>query len=159
MDVGRMRTLVYKRTHSGDPDPVSGVFGNHGCMGSVRGWAFDAVIGIGGVGSEPARHGIAGKLTWVGIGPHKTGDRRRPRVTFEHFLYFGADGPSFTEVAPILARHVYGRNVRVIMDSLSESERAETTRVLRMALTAPASEARHADLVDDLPPTRRSTKC
>src|SRR4051812_12792912 len=123
MHVKRMRTLVYKRTHSGDPDPASGVFGNNNCMRSVRGWNFDAVIGIGGVGAEPIRHGIAGKLTWVGIGPRKTGDPRRPHVTFDHFVYYGEAGPPFAEVAPVLAHHVYSRNVRVIMDSLSEPER------------------------------------
>ncbi len=40
-----MRTLIYKRTHSGDPDPETGVFGNHDCMGRVKDWQFDAVIG------------------------------------------------------------------------------------------------------------------
>src|SRR4051812_45820013 len=52
-DEAPMRTLVYKRTHSGDPDPKMGVFGNHDCMGEVRAWPFDAVIGIGGVGQQP----------------------------------------------------------------------------------------------------------
>jgi hypothetical protein len=153
-----MRTLVYKRTHSGDPDPGSGVFGNHGCMGSVRGWKFDAVIGVGGTGSEPRRHRIARKLTWVGIGPHKTGDPRRPRVTFDHFLYYGEHGPLFAEVAPILARHVYDRNVRVIMDSLSDVERAETSRILRAALTAPASNA-GGDVATGRPSPRSRRKC
>ena len=31
-----MRTLIYKRTHSGDPDPTSGRFGVRDCMGKVR---------------------------------------------------------------------------------------------------------------------------
>lgn len=141
MDVRGMRTLIYKRTHSGDPDPASGVFGNADCMRSVRAWPFDAVIGIGGIGPEPIRNGIAGKLTWVGIGAHKTGDTLRPRVAFEHFLYFGDNGRSFTTLAPILAAHIYGRNVRTIMNSLSDKERAETERILRMALDAPASAA------------------
>ncbi len=66
-----MRTLRYKRTHSNDPDPKTGVFGNRDCMGQVRAWDFDAVIGVGGVGDEPKRHGIAGRLTWIGIGPQK----------------------------------------------------------------------------------------
>jgi hypothetical protein len=66
-----MRTLIYKRTHTGDPDPTTGVFGNHDCMGSVRGWQFDAVIGVGGVGREPKSHRIAGKLTWIGINPER----------------------------------------------------------------------------------------
>lgn len=141
MDVRRMRTLIYKRTHSGDPDPASGVFGNAGCMGSVRGWRFDAVIGIGGIGPEPIRCGIAGKLTWVGIGPHKTGDSRQPHVTFDHFLYYGEGGKFFETLAPTLARHIYDRNVRIIMDSLSDKERVETERILRIALRAPASPA------------------
>jgi hypothetical protein len=66
-----MRTLIYKRTHNGDPDPETGTFGNADCMGRVRGWNFDAVIGVGGIGREPELEGIAGKVTWVGIGPHK----------------------------------------------------------------------------------------
>jgi len=81
-----MTTLIYKRTHSGDPDPKRGVFGNHDCMGCIRAWPFDAVIGIGGLGSEATANGLAGKLTWVGLGAHKTGDPRYPIVTFEHFL-------------------------------------------------------------------------
>jgi hypothetical protein len=67
-----MRTLIYKRTHSGDPDPKTGVFGCNNCMKTVRGWVFDAVIGIGGIGREPECEGIAGKLTWIGIGKHET---------------------------------------------------------------------------------------
>jgi hypothetical protein len=70
-------------------DPNTGVFGNNDCMKSVRGRRFDAVIGIGAIGPEPERHGIAGKLTWVGIGPLKIFDDPdhpdRPRVTFDHF--------------------------------------------------------------------------
>jgi hypothetical protein len=56
-----MKTLVYKRTHNGDPD-VEGRFGIHDCMGQVRGYGFEAVIGVGGVGDEPEAWGIAGKL-------------------------------------------------------------------------------------------------
>src|SRR3989442_10716413 len=99
LDVWReagMRTLIYKRTHSNDPDPRTGVFGNRDCMGQVRAWDFDAVIGIGGVGDEPRRHRIAGKLTWIGIGPQRLyddPDRRGPQVTFRHFLYLGENGP------------------------------------------------------------------
>jgi len=65
-----MRTLVYKRTHTGDPDEL-GQFGNHDCMGTVRGRYYDAVIGVGGIGDAPRRFNIAGKITWIGIGPHK----------------------------------------------------------------------------------------
>ena len=43
-----MVTLVYKMTHKGDPDPDLGHWGVEDCMGRVRGFKFDAVIGIGG---------------------------------------------------------------------------------------------------------------
>src|SRR5262249_54001126 len=72
-----MRTLIYKRTHHGDPDPETGEFGCNDCMGTVRCWKFDAVIGIGGIGAEPKRYGIAGKLTWIGIGARKIYDSDR----------------------------------------------------------------------------------
>jgi len=134
-----MRTLIYKRTHSGDPDPKKGVFGNHDCMGQVRGWNFDAVIGVGGIGREPQDNGIAGKLTWVGIRPHKTGDRRRPKVTFDHFLYYGEDGKLLSDLAPVLAKHVYDGRARVLMDSLSDEEQREVEKILKLARNAPPS--------------------
>ena len=37
-----MRTLVYLRTHNGDPG-VEGAFGVHNCMGTTRAWGFEAV--------------------------------------------------------------------------------------------------------------------
>lgn len=64
------RTLVYKRTHNGDPDR-EGDFGAYDCMGQVRGYEFDAVIGIGGLGLEAEAWGIAGRVNWIGIGPQK----------------------------------------------------------------------------------------
>lgn len=90
-----MRTLIYKRTHPGDPD-AEGRFGIQDCMGRVRTWGFDAVIGVGGIGAEPESHGLARKVNWIGIGPHKrveTG-KRGPVVTFDHFLLFESDGES-----------------------------------------------------------------
>src|SRR6266487_386945 len=65
-----MRILVYKRTHNGDPDS-NGCFGIDDCMGMVRYRPFDAVIGIGGIGSDAQANGIAGKVNWIGIGPRK----------------------------------------------------------------------------------------
>jgi len=49
------KTLIYKRTHTGDPHREVGVFGENGCMRRVRGYKFDAVIGIGGIGPEPKK--------------------------------------------------------------------------------------------------------
>lgn len=117
-----MRTLIYKRTHCGDPDPRTGVFGNNNCMGKVRTWAFDAVIGIGGVSNEPRRKGIAGKLTWIGIGPQKSYDKpnsRSPQVRFRHFKYFGKDGPLLKGAYQYLYEHMYETHRRFSMHSPS----------------------------------------
>jgi hypothetical protein len=137
-----MRTLIYKRTHCGDPDPETGVFGSRGCMGRVRGWSFDAVIGVGGVGPESEKNFIARKLTWIGLGAHKAGNEREPLVTFDHFLDYGETGPFLEELAPNLANHIYGGNVRVILDSLSAVERLEVKNLLNLARSEPPSGRR-----------------
>jgi hypothetical protein len=54
---GPVHTLVYKRTHPGDPD-VGGRFGINDCMGQVRSWDFDAVVGVGALGAEASSHGL-----------------------------------------------------------------------------------------------------
>jgi hypothetical protein len=144
-----MRTLIYKRTHSGDPDPNTGVFGNHDCMGGVRGWPFDAVIGIGGVGQEPQKHRIAGKLTWVGIGPQAINHSARgPELIFHHFWYRGDEGLLLETSYPVLASRMYDKNVRVLVHSPSfrqhqDSQIAaldrEIDEILRLAIDAPSS--------------------
>ncbi len=133
-----MRTLIYKRTHEGDPHPKKGLFGNNDCMGKVRGWPFDAVIGIGGIGREAERNGIARKLTWVGVGANKKGEPGRQLVTFDRFRYYGEQGRLLEEIAPVLARHMYGKNVRVLIN-LSSEERREVKKILRLAEDAPPS--------------------
>jgi hypothetical protein len=65
-----MHILTYKRTHIGDPDS-NGCFGINGCMGRVRGFNFDAVIGVGGIGWEPKSYGIDKKINWIGFKPYK----------------------------------------------------------------------------------------
>lgn len=141
-----MRILIYKRTHSGDPDRKSGVFGNRDCMGAVRGRRYDAVIGIGGTGPEPSREHIAAKLTWVGIGPHKDLDdlemSRGPQVTFDHFWYRGERGPLLEAMYPALARRMYDKNVRVLMYSLANPATKldrELTKILGLAKRTPCS--------------------
>src|SRR5450759_568438 len=137
-----MRTLIYKRTHPGDPDSV-GRFGVHDCMGRVRTWDFEAVIGVGGIGAEPESHGLARKVNWIGIGPRRraVAGKRGPLVTFDHFCLFGPNGPSFPELAPRLAERMYSRNVRVLMDCLDARERAELKKLLVLAEEAPPSSA------------------
>jgi hypothetical protein len=153
-DLPMAQTLVYKRTHNGDPDP-EGRFGAFDCMGSVRARDYHAVIGVGGKGAEPRRLGIAEKVNWIGIGPHKEhGKRRGPVVTFDHFLWLGRDGPALAQVAPALAEHIYGRNVRSLM-TFTPREAEEVRSILRIAEDAPPSpalakgEARRASPADD----------
>jgi hypothetical protein len=139
----QMTTLIYKRTHSGDPDPETGVFGNNKCMGRIRGWKYDAVIGIGGIGSEAERNGLKGKLTWIGVGARKTGDTQKPFVTFDHFRYYGTAGPFLRTLAPALAIRMYDKNVRATTDwSFTAEERNEVQSILKMAAAACPSSAR-----------------
>jgi hypothetical protein len=139
------RTLIYKRTHTGDPDP-GGRFGINGCMGRVRAWDFEAVIGVGGMGPEPTSHSIDGRVTWIGIGPRRSvgRDHRGPLVTFDHFLLMDATGPEFAQYAPRLAARIYSRNIRATVTLVSDVERAEVVRLLRLARRAPPSPIRTA---------------
>lgn len=134
-----MNILVYKRTHVGDPGP-DGCFGVFDCMGIVRDRDYDAVIGVGGIGAEAQSHGIAGLINWIGVGPHKTySGKRGPEVTFDRFVYYGCDGYNFAEYAPVLAEHMYDRNVRSILHGLSDSEHAEALAIVAWADDAPLS--------------------
>ena len=110
------RTLVYKRTHDCgegeiDNDPcASGCFGCWDCMGRVRDFHFQAVIGIGGIGNEAEKNQIAGKLNWIGIGPHTAPAPKGYRgklLTFDRFRSFGINGPLVCDVAPDLAAWMY----------------------------------------------------
>lgn len=127
-----LRILVYKRTHVGDPD-IAGRFGINHCMGSVRNYDYDAVIGVGGMGSEPQCHGIAGRITWIGVGPQRdwdsSTDPRGPLVTFERFHLWDSAGPPLLALAPTLARRMYEKKARVVVD-LSPEEQVEAECIL-----------------------------
>jgi hypothetical protein len=137
-----MRTLVYKRTHNGDPDNF-GRFGIADCMGQVRSLDYEAVIGVGGQGEKAKRNHIARKLTWIGIGPHKkyVPGMADPVVTFDHFLYFGPDGDLLKLNAPHLAERMYVKKPRYVLDDFSPRELAEIEKLLVMAADAPPSQA------------------
>jgi len=139
-----MRTLIYKRTHSDDPD-ATGWFGICDCMGRVRAWPFDAVIGVGGTGAEPKRHGLNGKVNWIGIHPRKSGpaDKRMrgPDVTFEHFLFFGCCGPSLKKLAPRFAARFYSDKKHFLMIDVNAMEPGEVGKILALAKRAPPSSA------------------
>jgi hypothetical protein len=142
-----MRILVYKRTHTGDPDEF-GRFGIRNCMGRIRSLEYDAVIGIGGRGWEPRQFRIAGKFTWVGVGPRKgelSEDGRGPIVRFDRFSRFDADGPELGAVAPQLAKYMYTRRYKVV-DIRVGGVFAEAARLLEWA--APAIDGSSGDSVE-----------
>src|SRR5438105_2750447 len=130
-----MRILIYKRTHVGDPDQ-HGRFGIYDCMGRVRDYAYDAVIGVGGVGQEPRSFRIDRKINWVGINPTK---RRNPgnhgvEVTFENFRIFDEHGPFLETLAPSLARRMYSKGARILLAQSGDPEHREAVRILDWSL-------------------------
>jgi hypothetical protein len=135
-----MRILTYKRTHVGDPD-AAGRFGVDDRMGRVRILSFDAVIGVGGVGREARSFGIDGKINWVGIGPTKRpqSDRRGDVVTFREFWLLEETGPALEELAPRLARRIYGTRVRFLLTGYSAEEQAEAESILEWARAQPGT--------------------
>lgn len=130
-----LRILTYKRTHTGDPD-MSGRFGVNDCMRTVRNRRFDAVIGVGGLGMEPRSFGIAGKLTWIGVGPQRSAGlwtSGADIVSFERFILLDDRGPDLRTIAPNLARRIFDGRVRVLIDSYSEVEYQEAAAILELA--------------------------
>jgi hypothetical protein len=131
-----VRIMIYKRTHTGDPTP-EGIFGLSDCMGRVRAREYDAVIGVGGLSAEPQACGIAGRITWVGVGAHR-GESipvgyRGPIVEFDRFKLFDEAGPLLDALAPALAQHLFGVHRRVVMsDGLGETMQHEIARILRL---------------------------
>lgn len=129
-----MKILIYKRTHTGDPDP-EGRFGIDDCMGTIRNLPFDAVIGVGGTGKEPQSYGIDRKINWVGVNPqhkHKTNGARAGIVTFEKFALFEERGPLLHLLAPLLAQRMYAGR-RFVFKSMTPAEHAEAIQLLKLA--------------------------
>jgi hypothetical protein len=137
-----MRTLVYKRTHEGDPS-IDGRFGVWHCMGKVRSWEFQAIIGIGGIGVEAEGEGIAGKVNWIGIGPVKVGVDccGNPILAFKRFKNFPIrESPELRDEAPALAKRFYAEYApRFLLDDLSEREKLEIRKLRRLASDAKKS--------------------
>lgn len=106
-------------------------------MGRVRGYEYEAVIGIGGVSAEV---GIVGKIVWIGIGPKRRGDPQAPELTFDKFLFFDTDGPAVDRLAPALAGHLYEGRARYLLN-LSPTEQREAGRLLAMA-PSPSGKSR-----------------
>jgi hypothetical protein len=119
------RILVYKRTHPHDPG-VEGVFGNQDCMGQIRGFDYDVVVGIGGIGTEARSHGIDRRLNWIGIGRihgpvHP--NRNHPTFTFRHFVLQEHTGAFFDVHCPQLAEAMYDNGCRFRFNHTAEHMR------------------------------------
>lgn len=108
-----MSILTYKRTHVGDPNEA-GEFGIYDCMGRVRDYAFDAVIGVGGIGAEPKSYGIDRKITWVGVSPRRVGNAASI-VMFKHFVLKDSNGPFLDQMAPTLSKRLYEGKARILL--------------------------------------------
>ena len=105
--MGYVNTLIFKRTHKGDPDE-SGIFGCHNCMGKIRGWKFDSVIGIGGKKPWKEHKDIALKINWIGLEPEEVGYYKSgPLVAFKHFCLFEEKGQDLKTVAPQIFKYMF----------------------------------------------------
>ncbi len=107
-------------------------------MGSVRKLEYDAVIGVGGIGSEAQANRISGMINWIGIGPHKrvAPGKRGPEVTFDHFHDFGKKGRDFCELSPMLAHRMYSKNVRYLIVKPNDKEYGEVSQIVAAARSA-----------------------
>lgn len=133
-----MITLVYKMTHAGDPDPDLGCWGVKDCMGHVRGFNFDAVIGIGGRSWWTNQTNRAGEIIWIGIGPQKSGQGQRgPKLGFAHFRPFDEGELPLREIAPKLVKAIH--KCRFKLYGFSQIEQQEIERILELAKEAKPS--------------------
>jgi hypothetical protein len=131
-----LNTLVYKRTHKGDPCEC-GIFGIDDCMGQVRNWTFDAVIGVGGKSPWSRDAGIARKVNWIGICPSKS-EAPSPReslVTFDRFLLLNEKGPELKKLAPRFFSYMFEeKHVRLVKSrSLPAKMQQEVEDILQWA--------------------------
>lgn len=160
------KILVYRRTHTGDPDNEHKVFGYHDCMGSVRDWPYDAVIGIGGKHPWPEDTGIKEKVTWVGITPNKeppaATDRDRMKgpdfvdfrgdlVTFEQFYLYDEKGPSVKEEYPAIYRYMFEEGKIPRAAILAENETDKERQAVYSQLRDIISRAKRGELCSARP--------
>lgn len=146
-----MKVLIYKRTHMGDPDE-RGVFGIYDCMGRMRNWNFDAVIGIGGKSPWKGHTGIKQKINWIGLGPKKIfPPKRGHRVVFDHFKLYEEAGVNIELNYPNLFDYMYSKNKRFSMSSnLPEKVLEEVKMILNSIKDCPASPAYNIESEDKL---------
>ena len=133
-----MATLVYKMTHSGDPDFDLGCWGVSDCMGKVRGYDFDAVIGIGGRSWWTNQTSRVGELIWIGLDPQQIpGGKRGPKLAFAHFRPFQEGEQMLKKIAPKLDRAM--RNRRIMLYGFDQVQKREIEKILKLAMKAEPS--------------------
>jgi len=136
------KTLVYKRTHRGDPN-AEGIFGIHDCMGKVRNWDFNAVIGVGGKSPDAGSKGIAHKINWIGKGAirYKYTSQSDPSeklydiIKFDFFCLYDERGKSLKRKAPNLYEYMFeNKHVRAVLSqNLSSEIQGEIAKILNDA--------------------------
>jgi hypothetical protein len=131
-----MATLVYKMTHKGDPNSDLGIWGVEDCMGQVRGYAFDAVIGVGGRSWWTNQTSRAGEIVWIGLDPqHMPGrGKRGPKLRFAHFRYFQEGELMLSEIAPNLNKAMH--NCRFMLHGFGRLQEQEIEKILDLAMKA-----------------------
>lgn len=147
-----MKVLIYKRTHKGDPDK-NGIFGHQDCMGRIRNWNYDAVIGIGGNAPWKKDVDIKYKINWIGLGPKKidSPNKRGDEVVFSHFELYDENGANIPELFPKLFKHMYGGGKRFDMSSnLPEEVFEEVKQILNLIKDSPPSKSYFSKTIDTL---------
>lgn len=139
-----MKVLIYKRTHKGDPDST-GIFGIQDCMGRVRDWNYDAVIGIGGKAPWIEDKDIKFKINWIGLGPKKIeGTERGSAVVFSNFGLYEENGEDIEVNYPQLFNYMYSSRKRFDMSpALPEEVYREVQSILDSVKDYPASPEYH----------------
>ncbi|HNW97987.1 MAG TPA: hypothetical protein PKK00_06215 [Bacteroidales bacterium] len=139
-----MKVLIYKRTHKGDPKK-EGIFGNQDCMGRIRNWNYDAVIGIGGKTAWKEDLDIKYKINWIGLEPKKiksNDGRKCDKVVFSHFELYEGKGVKIKDNYPNLFKYMYESGKRFDMSSdLPKDVYEEVKQILDSIKDCPKSEA------------------
>jgi len=138
-----MKVLIYKRTHRGDPNQ-NGVFGNQDCMGRVRNWDYDAVIGVGGKRPWIGHEEIKYKINWIGLSPKKIESKikRGANIVFSHFELYEEKGENIKIKYPKLFKYMYGSRKRFDMSSkMPEDVFIEVKKIIDSIKDSPKSKS------------------
>lgn len=158
-----MKILIYKRTHKGDPDE-NGIFGNQDCMGRIRNWNYDAVIGIGGKTPWKEDKDIKYKINWIGINPKRIDakGKRAKCVVFSKFQLYEETGLDIEENFPALFKHMYDSRKRFDMSSdLPDNVFFEVQEILNLVKDSPQSKEYNIDKLEnsEQKESTHSSKC